>query len=106
MTRHISMEDLHHQLPNITKKDLILDVRTPEEYAAAHVPGSKNISHGEVGQHQSELQGYDRIYIYCQAGRRAQVAAATLEGQGFKNLVCVSIGGMGHWIASGFPTEK
>ncbi len=106
MTQHISMSDLNRQLSKITKKDLILDVRGRDEYSTGHVPGSKNIPHPEISQHQSELQGYDQIFVYCQAGRRSQIATATLESLGFKNLICVSADGMGAWISSGYPVEK
>ncbi len=105
MTQHISMDDLHEQLAQIGNKDLILDVRTPEEYVSGHVPGSKNIPLGEIGGRHSELHGFDKIFVYCQAGRRSQVAAMTLESLGFKNIICISTFGMGHWIASGFPVE-
>ncbi len=106
MTQHLTMNDLHDQLSKITQKDLILDVRSHEEFSDGHVPGSRNIPHTEVADRQSELKGFEKIYIYCQAGRRAQVAAAMLEDLGFKNLICVSTTGMGHWRAAGFPIEK
>ncbi len=103
--KHISMDDLHELLPQIGPMDLILDVRTAEEYASGHVPRSKNISHTDIAQNVQGLQGYNHIYIYCQAGRRSQIAAMELEKNGFRNLICVSSAGMGHWVASGFPVE-
>jgi rhodanese-related sulfurtransferase len=109
MTQHIGINDLHQQLTTIQTKDgvdLILDVRSPEEYASGHVPGSQNIPHTEVIASQNELKKYQRIFIYCQAGRRSQVAAAALESQGFQNLICVSGTGMAQWIAAGYPTEE
>ena len=106
MTQFITMNDLHEKLSSLGSKDLVLDVRTPQEFASGRVPGSKNIPFNEVEQHQKTLREYDRIYIYCQAGVRAQTAAAMLEKLGFTDLFCVSSAGMGQWIGSGYSVEK
>lgn len=66
----------------------ILDVRTPEEFAAGHVPGAINIPYTELEERYSELEteGSDELVVYCQSGRRAGIAEATLVELGFTNV--------------------
>ena len=66
----------------------ILDVRTPEEFAAGHVPGAINIPYTELEERYSELEleGSDELVVYCQSGRRAAIAKAALSELGFTNV--------------------
>jgi len=66
----------------------ILDVRTPEEFAAGHVPGAINIPYTELEKRYSELEleGSDELVVYCQTGRRAAIAEAALGELGFTNV--------------------
>jgi phage shock protein E len=66
----------------------ILDVRTPEEFAAGHVPGAINIPYTELEKRYSELEleGSDELVVYCQSGRRAAIAEAALGELGFTNV--------------------
>lgn len=101
-----SMDDLKAALPNLKPKELLLDVRTPEEFAEGHVEGAKNISHDEVTFHADELKPYERIYIYCRRGGRAMAAYEALTQMGFKNLICVSKNGMMYWEEKKYPMQK
>ena len=67
---------------------LVLDVRTPEEYAAGHVPGAVNIPHNELAARVAELEAArDRdIVVYCRTGVRAAEAIEVLGKSGFKRL--------------------
>ena len=100
------MTELKEKYQHLGAGEVILDVRTSEEFADAHVPGAKNISHEQVGAHAAELSQYSKIYIYCQAGRRCEMAAQTLESKGVHNLVRVANSGMGDWQAAGLPVER
>lgn len=102
----ISMHDLHERMDKLGKTELILDVREPNEYREAHVPGSRNIPLAGVGNFVTELSKYDRVYIHCRSGRRAQAAAAELAAKGLKNLVCIGGTGMVDWLSAGFTFEK
>ena len=66
----------------------VLDVRTPEEYAAGHVPGAVNIPHGELGARIAELAGARErdIVVYCWTGVRSAAALEVLGKAGFKRL--------------------
>lgn len=86
---------------------LVLDVRTPREYASGHVPGAKNIPVGELPDRLPELRNRDNaeIVVYCESGRRASRAAATLKDNGFLNVRHLR-GDMAQWRNDGLPIEK
>lgn len=106
MSTRITMKELHERLGKLGKNEIILDVRGPDEYAEGHVPGSINISHEEVGTRAGELKRFEKIYIHCRSGKRAQIAMAELEKHGFKNLVCIADGGMLDWAAAGYEIVR
>ena len=86
---------------------LILDVRTPEEYAAGHLPGAINIPHTEVADRLSELQA-DRgteIAVHCQSGRRAGMAEEALAAAGFTGLRHLE-GDYAGWVEANLPLER
>ena len=100
------MQELNAALPNLGKNEVILDVRGADEYAEGHVPGSINIDHESVGQHLERLKKYDKLYIHCRGGKRAQFAANTLINAGITQLVCINDGGFMDWVEHGYPVEK
>lgn len=104
--KEFSMSDLHLNYKKLGPQELILDVRRQDEFMEGHVPGSRNIPHEEVGRYAQELAKYQKIYIHCRSGKRAQVAREILEKCGLKNLVCISNGGMLDWESAGYEIEK
>lgn len=66
-------------------KDVIIDVRTPQEFAAGHVEGAINIEHGNIAQQiaKAGVTKDDKVMLYCQSGRRSGIALDTLKGLGF-----------------------
>ena len=66
----------------------VLDVRTPEEYAAGHLPGAVNIPHGELAARIAELAGARErdIVVYCRTGVRSAAALEVLGKAGFERL--------------------
>ena len=102
--KDISQEQLLSKPP---EGALILDVRTPGEYADGHVPKAVNISHDQLASRLSELDSdKDRpIVLYCRSGKRAGMAASVLKKAGFRNLYHLE-GDMLGWHAKGLPTEK
>lgn len=100
------MDDLFEVKDKLADGEVILDVRTPEEYKTAHIKGSLNICLDVVGDHADELKAYNKVFVHCQRGRRAQVACDELSQLGLSNLVCVSDGGMQQWMEAGYPVES
>jgi rhodanese-related sulfurtransferase len=85
---------------------LILDVRTPDEFAGGHVPGAVNIPYDQVSDRLAELESHrtNDIVIYCERGGRAGKAGDVLLGAGFTNLLHLA-GDMSGWRAAGRPTD-
>lgn len=65
-----------------------IDVRTAEEFSAAHVEVAVNIPHEEIlaGVKQLKVKADDTLYLYCRSGKRVGVAMAELEKAGFSNM--------------------
>jgi NADPH-dependent 2,4-dienoyl-CoA reductase/sulfur reductase-like enzyme/rhodanese-related sulfurtransferase len=86
------------QATSIDKKDILLDVRTPEEYKAGHIAGAINIPVDELRCRLNELPKNKAIYIYCQIGLRGYLASRILLQSGFEKVVNLS-GGYRLWDA-------
>ena len=80
---------------------LLLDVRTPEEFAEGHVEGAINIDHGEVAGRMDEIRelvGGDMhkpVVVYCRSGKRAGLAKQDLVDAGFDRVT--NLGGLSDW---------
>jgi phage shock protein E len=66
-------------------KDVIIDVRSPQEFATGHVDGAINIEHTAIAQEiaKAGVSKDDTVLLYCQSGRRSGRALETLKGLGF-----------------------
>jgi rhodanese-related sulfurtransferase len=105
--KQITMHDLNDKLGQLAEGEVILDVRTEEEFEEGHIPGAINISHESVADRIDELKKYKKIYIHCRSGGRVRVAAAALQAAGLGDrMVCIFDGGMLDWAAAGYPLEK
>jgi rhodanese-related sulfurtransferase len=86
---------------------VVLDVRTPAEYAEGHVPGAINIPNGELAARVAELtdaKGRD-IVVYCRSGVRAAQALDVLGKAGFKRLFHLQ-GDYNRWTEEQRPVVK
>lgn len=77
----------------------VLDVRNPDEYVTAHVPGAVLIPLSELAARQAEIPEADPLYVICAVGARSLAAAKALSDAGYK---AVSVaGGTNGWIERG-----
>ena len=79
------------------KDYIILDVRTPEEYAQAHIPGAINIPNETIADRPPE-QLPDKealILVYCRSGNRSKQASRKLAAMGYTSIV--EFGGINSW---------
>lgn len=83
---------------------VVLDVRSPEEFASGHVPGAINIPHDRIGERLAEVPKDKDVVLYCQSGRRAGIAAQALAEQGYARLFHLE-GDIAAWKANGRPLE-
>lgn len=82
---------------------VVLDVRNPDEYEEAHVPGVVLIPLGELVERVDEVPADGPLPIICRSGARSMQAAEYLRAQGVDAMNVV--GGTLAWIDAGFPVE-
>lgn len=90
------------------KEAIFLDVRTPDEYAAGHIPGSVNLPLNSVEEKAGKLEREKPIIVYCQSGdsqcSRSLKACKILKKQRF-NRVKNMVGGITEWQRVGGEIE-
>ena len=106
--KNITVQELQAILAAGTPVDLI-DVRTPAEYASAHVPGARlhqldGLDCGAVLASR-EAEAHSPIYLLCHGGTRAGKAAVKFAEAGFSGAVVVE-GGTQAWVDAGLPVER
>jgi len=74
----------------------LVDVREPEEWAIAHLPGAHLIPKGELPERVDELTRASKLVVYCRAGTRSAEATRLLLDLGFSNVRTLS-GGLNAW---------
>ncbi len=102
----ITPRDLHRLLA-AGRPAQLLDVRTPGEFAAAHVPEAKLIPLDALDpaafQQQRGPEGIP-VYVLCHSGGRARRAIDRLERAGVHGCVLVE-GGTQAWMDAGLPVS-
>lgn len=93
-----------HEIKKAGKRLQLLDVRTPEEWDAGHIPNARHIFLGELRKHLDKLDRTKKTAVYCGSGYRASIAASILEQEGFES-VCNIPGSWHAWSAAGYPIE-
>jgi len=74
---------------NGVKSDIVIDVRTPEEFSAGHINGAINIPYDRIEANRSlldKIKKDDNVLVYCRSGRRSEIAKQTLNNLGYKNV--------------------
>ena len=76
---------------------IILDVRTPEEFADKHIPDAINVPNETIGTEDiPELPNKEQlILVYCRSGNRSKQASEKLAALGYTNIV--EFGGINDW---------
>jgi len=99
----MSVHELRDALP---PKDLqVVDVRTPGERQAGHVPGSTYIFLPELSKKAQRLDKSRPVAVYCDSGYRASLAASLLMQMGFKDVHNVP-GSWKAWKALDYEVQK
>jgi rhodanese-related sulfurtransferase len=87
---------------------VVVDVRTPEEFADGHIDGAKLIVWGAKGfedRVQAELDPEQPVLLICRSANRSKLAADVMKNFGFRNLAELE-GGMLAWNQAGLPVVK
>ena len=101
MPENVSVHDL---AAAIDRGEPVVDVRTPVEYAAGHVPSAVLVPMQLIPQQYEELRGSQTpIYVICEVGSRSWQVVQFLESVG---IAAVNVGGgTAEWRAFGWPME-
>ncbi|MBC8364523.1 MAG: rhodanese-like domain-containing protein [Actinobacteria bacterium] len=97
----IDVDELRQRLDAGTP---LIDVREPDEFAGARVPGARPIPLGEIPARLAEIPTEGPVLLICAKGGRSMAAAEFLSTQGL-DVVNV-LGGTEAWVAGGFPVES
>ena len=92
---------------NTTKDPVILDVRTPEEYADGYIGNALNVDYYKP-TFKDEIKKLDKektYFVYCQAGGRSKSAYEVMKKEGFVNVYELN-GGIAEWQSSNLPLTK
>jgi len=106
--RQLSVQEVKASLdkaPSLREKGfLLVDVRSVEEHDTGAIPGTDaNIDFREMAQRHKEIGAGldDHIVVYCQSGKRSNIAADTLTELGYRNVYNVR-GSVNAWLQAGF----
>ncbi len=84
----------------------LIDVRSPEEYKAGHVPGAKLVPLNTLMARVDEFPEQGDVFLICRSGARSAQAADYLARQcGRSNLINIE-GGTMAWIKAGYPIDQ
>lgn len=85
----------------------VIDVRTPAEYEAGHVPGAMNIpiNSKDFDQKSKSLDKEKKHLVYCAIGGRSAKATARMQELGIKEIYDFT-GGMRAWKDAEKPVER
>ncbi|MDP2013537.1 MAG: rhodanese-like domain-containing protein [Actinomycetota bacterium] len=83
----------------------IIDVRTPEEFAAGHIQGAVNynVQGPDFGNQIGALEPAGTYAVYCRSGNRSQAAVAVMSQAGITGIYELESGIVG-WEQAGLPT--
>jgi len=106
MTQSISPQELSER----SKKSqiVLLDVRTPAEYEAAHIGVARNVpleKFDAAAVLAAHVKPGEPLYVICQAGGRGRQACEKLAQVGAAQVVNVE-GGTAAWVAAGLPVVR
>jgi len=91
-----------------SKAGLLVDVRTPKEFASGHIAGAINIdwkNKVEFNAKIKEIAKDKTVLIYCHSGHRSGLATQFLKEQGYSKIYNLETGIMG-WKAANFDVAK
>lgn len=89
------------------ERAVVVDVREPEEFAAGHVTGAKNVPLDQLEQKLPTAVKNKSLplLLICATGARAQRAVATAKKLGYEQAQAVA-GGLKSWKDANLPVEK
>lgn len=96
MIQKISASEAHDMM--VSDKTVVLDVRTPEEYAAGHIVNARLLTLDTISEQTAAEAAPDKaepVLVYCRSGVRSAEAARKLSGLGYEQVY--DFGGIIDW---------
>lgn len=84
---------------------IVVDVRTPDEFAKGSLPHARNVPAEKIADRQKELKKDKPLILVCATGATAGKVAAQLRASGY-NEVYVLAGGLAGWREAGLPIRS
>lgn len=73
---------------DVAQGGLLIDVRTPEEFASGHIKDSVNLPLQDIQNGNLPDSSKDKpVYVYCRSGSRSAQASAALKAAGYTNVI-------------------
>ena len=103
----ISAQEAHDWLSDPHSQWLVLDVRTPEEFAQGHLANAtlKNFYDADFKAQLEQINRWQPTILYCRSGNRSAKTLTIMRELGFRNVYEVK-GGIQAWQAAGFPLQS
>lgn len=97
---HLAPQDFQSAMT--AANTVVLDVRTPSEFASGHLPNAMNIDveAGDFAQQIANLDKSKTYAVYCHSGRRSGIALDQMMGAGFGSVYDLQ-GGIAAWESAG-----
>ena len=103
--RNVGVEEFDKLRAN--RNHVVLDVRTPEEFAKGHIPGAINLDYkaADFEKKVAELDKSKTYLVHCAGGVRSAKACVILDKSAFAHVVNLEPG-FKAWENAGKPVEK
>lgn len=105
---NMSAKETYQLIQSKGNKDIVvLDIRTPGEFAAGHIENAINIDYfsQNFASRLNQLDKNKTYVMHCKSGGRSSRALSIFEDLKFKNLIHLS-GGFDEWSTNGLPVVK
>jgi Rhodanese-related sulfurtransferase len=100
-TERVSAPMLAEELAS-ANPPVVIDIRTPAEWAAGHITGSINLPLSQLKQHLDRVPHNSRVAIHCAGGYRSSIATSLLSQRGISDIIELA-GGITAWEAAKLP---
>ena len=100
----ITPAQYQQQFLSATTPFVLIDVRTPKEFASGHIAGAINISVQTLMTRLSEVPKGKPLIVYCQSSTCSAEATGILNSAGYSNLY--DMGSILAWTTAGFPITQ
>lgn len=103
----MAQDEVLRRIQSPSSDMLLIDVREKEAYDQAHIPSAIHIPRGQLELLVNDIlpDPTKRILVYCECGKIATLATATLKEMGFRRAVALDLG-VRSWKENGYPVEK